>query len=78
MTGPCFVADVMGAGLAVTVQADPVFVQADSSSTVDRPREARTKLERHSGFVPSRFSQRCPFDLLRLPSTPLLHALGAM
>jgi hypothetical protein len=72
------VADVMGAGLAVPLRADPVFVRADSSSTVDMITGSPDLPERHSGFVRASRFQRSAFDLLRLPSTPVSHALGAM
>jgi hypothetical protein len=78
MTGPCFVADVMAAGLAVTIRADPVFVRADSSSTVDMIPGSPDLLERHSSFVRASRFQRHRFDILCLPQNPVSPALGAM
>jgi hypothetical protein len=78
MTGPCFVADVMGAGLAVTVRADPVLVRADSSSPWDRVPSSSNWLERHSAFVRAARFQSHPFDILCLPQNPVCPALGAM
>jgi len=78
MTCPCFVADVMGGGLAVTMRASPVFVRADSMSRRDTGHGSPNRLERHSGFVRASRFQRCSFDLLRLMPTTCLHPLAAM
>jgi hypothetical protein len=68
----------MGAGLAVTMRADSVFVRADSSSPVAMVTGSPDLPECHSGFVRASRFQRSAFDLLRLSSTPRSHALGAM
>jgi len=69
---------VVGSGPAVTIRASPVFVRADSISTVDITWPSPNRLEWHSGFVRASRLQRSAFDLLRLPSTLDLLALGAM
>jgi hypothetical protein len=57
----------------------PFFaMRADSSSPWDMATGSPDLPERHSGFVRAFHFQRSAFDLLRLPSTPLPHALGAM
>ena len=69
---------VIRVGPVVTIRSSPVFVRADSISTVDIMLPSPNRLEWHSGFVRASRFQRSPFDLLRLVRTTCLHALGAM
>ena len=61
----------------MTVRASPVFVRADSISTVDIVPPARIG---SNGFgLRSSFPlSRCPFDLLRLVRTACFDPLGTM
>jgi hypothetical protein len=70
--------DVICAGPALTIRADPVFVRADSSSTVDMIPGSPDLLERHSSFVRAARFQSHPFDILCLPSTTFPYIQGGM
>ena len=65
-------------GPAVTRRASPVFVRADSISTMDITLPSPNRLERHSGFVRARVISKPDLDLLRLVPSLHLPALGAM
>lgn len=65
-------------GPAVTRRASPVFVRADSITTMDITLPSPNRLERHSGFVRALGDSKPGLDLLRLPSSLHLPTLGAM
>jgi len=65
-------------GPAVTRRASPVFVRADSISTMDITLPSPNRLERHSAFVRPRGISKRGLDLLRLTPTTCLHVLAAM
>ena len=68
----------VGSGPAVTSRASPVFVRADSITTMDITLPSPNRLERHSGFVRARVISKPDLDLLRLVPSLHLPALGAM
>ena len=65
-------------GPAVTRRASPVFVRADSISTMDITLPSPNRPGCLSACVRARVISKRGLDLLRLVPTTLLHPLGAM
>ena len=69
---------VVGSGPAVTSRASPVSVRADSMSRRDTGHGSPNRPGCLSACVRARVISKRGLDLLRLPSTLHLPALGAM